>query len=206
MAHIIAGRLQLQDQVQQAIHQLVAIGFSENEISSFYLNPPGQHDMYKLGGDRDESPGSTEAGTGAVGGATAGGAIGAAVGAIGIPVAGPVSAALGALVGAHVGSLIGGLSQMKEKGEVEDDAENAAAVRHSGMMVAVSVSGPERADEVVAVLRGLGADQIETGEGTITAGNWHDFDPLQPPKFLVPAEQATVEQQAVEQGVTGREL
>ncbi|MFZ6719778.1 hypothetical protein [Undibacterium sp. Ji49W] len=206
MAHIIAGRLQLQDQVQHAIHQLVAIGFSENHISSFYLNPPGQHDMYKFGGDREESPGSKDAGTGAVGGATAGGAIGAAVGMIGIPVAGPVSPALGALVGAHVGSLIGGLSQMKEKGDTEDDAENAAAVRRSGMMVAVSVTGPEQADKVVTVLKGLGADQIETGEGIITDGNWHDFDPLQPPKYIFPAEAATVEQQAAEQGVTGREL
>jgi len=206
MTHIIAGRLQQQDQVQQAIHQLMAIGFAENQISSFYLNPPGQHDMYKLGGDRDESPGAKEAGSGAVGGAATGGVIGAAVGMIGAPVTGPVSTALGALVGAHVGSLIGSLSQMKEKGDAEDDAENAAAVRHSGMIVAVSVGKPESEEAVINILKNLGADQIELGEGNISNGDWKDFDPRTPPILIETTSPATVEQQAAEQGVTGREL
>ncbi|MFZ6874105.1 hypothetical protein ACO0LF_18765 [Undibacterium sp. Di27W] len=221
MTHIIAGRLQQQDQVQQAIHQLMALGFAKNQISSFYLNPPGQHDMYPIGGDRDESPGAREAGSGAVGGATTGGVIGAAVGMIGAPVTGPVSTALGALVGAHVGSLIGSLSQMKEKGDTSDDAENAAAVRRSGMMVAVSVARPESEGTVIEILRNLGADQIELGEGNINNGDWHDFDPRTPPILVgstspasaVNATSATnaasvdsIEQQAAQQGVSGREL
>ncbi|MBI3728259.1 MAG: hypothetical protein HY254_07985 [Burkholderiales bacterium] len=217
MTHIIAGRLQQQEQVQQAIYQLMVLGFAPGQISSFYLNPPGQHDMYPVGGDRDESPGATKAGSGAVNGAAAGGAVGAAVGLIGAPVTGPVSTALGALVGAHVGALIGSLSQMKDKGEVtEDDAENAAAVRRSGMMVAVSVSKPESEQHVITVLKNLGADQIELSEGTISKGDWTDFDPRVPPN-LIPANlpsaasngaatPPTVEQQAAEQGVTGREL
>jgi len=222
MTHIIAGRLQQQEQVQQAIYQLMVLGFAPGQISSFYLNPPGQHDMYPVGGDRDDSPGATKAGSGAVNGAAAGGAVGAAVGLIGAPVTGPVSTALGALVGAHVGALIGSLSQMKDKGETTgDDAENAAAVRRSGMMVAVSVSKPESEPHVIAVLKNLGADQIELGEGTISKGDWTDFDPRVPPN-LIPASlpsaspavgatagspaSASVEQQAAEQGVTGREL
>ncbi|MFZ6733691.1 hypothetical protein ACO0LG_17320 [Undibacterium sp. Ji42W] len=222
MTHIIAGRLQQQDQVQQAIHQLMVLGFAPGQISSFYLNPPGQHDMYPLGGDRDESPGATKAGNGAVSGAAAGGAVGAAVGLIGAPVTGPVSTALGALVGAHVGALIGSLSQMKDKGETtDDDAENAATVRRSGMMVAVSVNEPETEQRVIRLLTDLGADQIELGEGTISKGDWTDFDPRVPPN-LIPgglpstnsvaaavagsASTPTVEQQAADQGVAGREL
>lgn len=221
MTHIIAGRLQQQDQVQQAIHQLMVLGFAPGQISSFYLNPPGQHDMYPLGGDRDESPGATKAGNGAVSGAAAGGAVGAAVGLIGAPVTGPVSTALGALVGAHVGALIGSLSQMKDKGETtDDDAENAASVRRSGMMVAVSVNEPETEQHVIKLLKDLGADQIELGEGTISKGDWTDFDPRVPPNLIpgsLPSANsvaaapgntatATVEQQAAEMGVTGREL
>ena len=234
MTHIIAGRLQQQDQVQQAIYQLMVLGFAPGQISSFYLNPPGQHDMYPVGGDRDESPGATKAGSGALNGAAAGGAVGAAVGLIGAPVTGPVSTALGALVGAHVGALIGSLSQMKDKGETtDDDAENAASVRRSGMMVAVSVSKPESEQHVITVLKNLGADQIEMGEGTISKGDWTDFDPRVPPNFIPTSLPSTnsvtgafassvassvasaatgsststpVEQQAAEQGVTGREL
>jgi len=226
MTHIIAGRLQQQEQVQQAIYQLMALGFAPGQISSFYLNPPGQHAMYPIGGDRDESPGATKAGSGAVNGAAAGGAVGAAVGMAGAPVTGPISTALGALVGAHVGALIGSLSQMKDKGDkTDDDAENAASVRRSGMMVAVSVNKPETEPRVIKVLQDLGADQIELGEGTISRGDWVDFDPRVPPSLIPPSlptvhaaaatgagstgtetSTETIEQQARKQGVSGREL
>lgn len=209
MTHIIAGRLAQQEQVQQAIYQLMALGFAPGHISSFYLNPPGQHDMYPVGGDRDESPGATKAGSGAA----AGGAVGAAVGLIGAPVTGPVSTALGALVGAHVGSLIGSLSQMKDKGDAtDDDAENAASVRRSGLIVAVSVSKPESEQVVIRMLQDLGADQIELGEGTISRGDWTDFDPRVPPILIpasLPSENAkpsTKAEQRVAQEVPGGEL
>ncbi|MFZ6680928.1 hypothetical protein [Undibacterium sp. Tian12W] len=219
MTHIIAGRLEQQEQVQKAIYQLMALGFAPGQISSFYLNPPGQHDMYPIGGDRDASPGATKAGSGAISGAAAGGAVGAAVGLLGAPVTGPVSTALGAMVGAHVGSLIGSLSQMKDKGETsDDDAENAASVRRSGLIVAVSVNKPETEQIVITMLKDLGADQIELGEGTISKGDWKDFDPRMPPNLIpasLPSENGaaasgvssapTVAQQAAEQGVNGRE-
>ena len=122
MSQIIAGRFNEQDQVTRAIAAMVDAGFPQDGISSFYLNPPGQHNLYSIGGDRDDSPGAHEASTGVAAGAATGGAVGAGVGLIGAPVFGPVGPAVGALVGAHVGGLIGSLSQMKEKGEDEEPA------------------------------------------------------------------------------------
>ncbi len=103
MTHIIAGRLQQQDQVHHAIAQLIDAGFPEGQISSFYVNPPGQHELYFLGGDRDKSPGAKESESGVLRGAATGGVIGAVVGVAGIPVVGPISAAAGTMVGAYIG-------------------------------------------------------------------------------------------------------
>lgn len=71
MAHIIAGHFQQQEQL--AVEKLVGVGFSTDQISSFYVNPPGQHDLYIVGGDRDISPGAKESGHGVVVGAASGG-------------------------------------------------------------------------------------------------------------------------------------
>lgn len=60
MSTIIAGRLQLQEQVEEAIQQLRQAGFVPEKITSFYVNPPGQHAVYPIGGDRFNSPGSEE--------------------------------------------------------------------------------------------------------------------------------------------------
>lgn len=159
-------------------------GFAREEISTFYLNPPGQHGLYPLGGDRDKSPGAKDSDTGVAIGAVTGGVIGASVGAIGIAVAGPVGPIVGALVGAHVGSLMGSLSEMKESGESEVGGENALEQRKSGMVVAVSVAEESRSHFAVEVLEALGADHIERAQGTISGGDWTDFDPLAPPVFL----------------------
>jgi hypothetical protein len=186
MAHIIAGRVQRQDQVEALVSRLVESGYPEESISSFYVNPPGQHDTYPLGGDREDSPGAQEATSGSVMGAATGTVIGTAVGAVGMPIAGPASAAAGAALGAYVGSLVGSLSEMKEKGEPEaGDGEvgNEAPVRRAGMMVAVKIPDAAEAD-VAAILRSSGAEQLERAEGTITGGNWVDFDPLAPPQLI----------------------
>lgn len=184
MTHIIAGRFEQQDQVQHAVERLLAAGFAKEEISTFYLNPAGQHAMYPFGGDRDKSPGAKDSDTGVAVGAVTGGVIGASVGAIGIAVAGPVGPVVGALVGAHLGSLVGGLSEMKERGEAEAGGENIVEQRKSGMVVAVGVPERVRRDSALEILTSLGADHIEDAEGTITNGDWRDFDPLSPPVFL----------------------
>lgn len=193
MSHIIAGRFKEQDQVTRAIDAMVDAGFPQECISSFYLNPPGQHNLYSIGGDRDDSPGAHQTTAGVATGAATGGAVGAGVGLIGAPVFGPVGPAVGALVGAHVGGLIGSLSQMKEKGENEkvtdadtreEASDNTLKQRKSGLMVAVSINGDQSQRNAISVLKQLGAEDIEQAEGNIIDGDWQDFDPLQPPRLL----------------------
>lgn len=193
MAHIIAGHLQQQEQVQQAIEQLVDAGFAKESISAFYVNPAGQHDLYPIGGDQDKSPGAKESGNGLAAGIATGTVIGAAVGAAGIPFAGPIAPAVGALVGAHIGSLTGSMASMKDSGESEAGADGADGAdgdpntmqqRASGMMVAVCVPDSAQEYEAVQILLSLGAKQTERAEGTIADGNWIDFNPLSLPALV----------------------
>jgi len=184
MTQIIAGHFQQQLQVQQAIDQLQNAGFPQDKICAFYLNPPGQHDLFPLGGDRDKSPGAKESGHTMARGAVTGGVIGGAAGIAGGVVAGPVAPVVGALVGAHIGSLVGSLSGMKEKDEQEQDNENTITQRKAGMMVAVSTEQSDNEHDAVEILRSLGAEQIERADGTISEGNWEDFDPLKAPTII----------------------
>lgn len=187
MSTIIAGHFQLQQQIETARHALRAAGFADDRISAFYVNQPGQHDLYELGGDQDKSPGAKETPRGVAQGAAAGGAAGLALGAATVPATGPlgplVGGVVGGLVGAHVGSLYS-FSHMKEAGEDEAGGQNQIAPRKAGMMIAVAL--PDGADEEQAleVLHGLGADHIERAEGQIVDGDWRDFDPLALPQLL----------------------
>lgn len=186
MTQIIAGHFQHHEQVQQAIDQLHNSGFPDEHICTFYLNPAGQHDLFPIGGDRDKSPGAKESGHTMARGAATGGVIGGAAGLAGTPVVGPVAPVVGALLGAHIGSLIGSLSGMKESGEREETNgdDNVAVQRKSGMMVAVSTEQSVNDNDAVEILRASGADQIERAEGTISDGNWEDFDPLIAPHLI----------------------
>lgn len=178
MATIIAGKFAQQTQIQEAIDALLRAGFSQDQISSFYVNPAGQHDYYPLGGDHDKSPGAEESETGSLSGLAAGGAVGAAIGAA----AGPLGAVTAGFVGAHIGSLIGTLGKMKEDGSEAN--ENATPVRHSGLLVAVSVPEPDGESRATEVLRSVGAVDIESAQGTIIDGNWEDFDPVAAPSYI----------------------
>lgn len=180
---IIAGRFQQQTQIEHTIEELVRAGFARDRISAFYVNPPGQHDSYPIGGDHAVSPGAHESDKGiAMGTAT-----GAAVGAAATSFLGPVGTITGGLVGAHVGNLVGSLSQMKERGETGEhgeDADNAMPTRHSGLLLAVAVGDDDNADHAVKLLRSLGAVELERAEGTIEGGDWTDFDPTATPHLV----------------------
>jgi hypothetical protein len=196
MAHIIAGYLQQQEEVQEVIARLVGAGFVKDKISTFYVNPAGQHDLFPIGGDRDKSPGAQESGEGSTTGLATGGVIGAVVGSAGMPFAGPLAPALGALVGAHIGSLAGGMSSMKERGESEDSEEEGANTlpqRKSGMIVAISLTNATQEGDVIQLLQTHDAQWIERAEGTISDGNWTDFDPLTSPVLVNPKAEAKIE-------------
>lgn len=176
MTTIIAGRFEQQDVVQNALLELERAGFSSSHMSSFYVNPAGQHDTYPIGGDRDKSPGAEDSTTGIATGAVVGGIAGT----VAAPVLGPV----GTLVGAHLGGMVGALSQMKERDEAEDVSENTQHQRKSGMLVAVRVDTEDHLNSAVDVLRSLGADEIEQSEGTIEDGDWSDFNPIAPVRLI----------------------
>lgn len=187
MARIIAGYLEQQDQVEETIDQLVGAGFAKEKISSFFNNPPGQHDLYPIGGDEDQSPGAKKSTEGVVAGMTTGGVIGAVIGAAATPLTGPLGAMTGAFVGAHIGSLAGSMASMKEQGErEEEDDANTLPQRKSGMVVAVCVEDVTQENDVIHILQAQHAVQIERAEGTISDGNWIDFNPLTPPVPLTP--------------------
>lgn len=183
MARIIAGRFQEQTEIEHAMEELLRAGFSRDRISSFFVNPAGQHDVYPIGGDRAMSPGAKESDKGAATGVAAGAAAGVAA----TPILGPLGPVTGGLVGAYVGGLVGGLSQMKEKGDIgehAEDPENAAPVRRSGMLLAVAVGDDEHEDQAINLLRSLGAQDLERADGTIVDGDWSDFDPVASPSLI----------------------
>lgn len=176
MSTIIAGHFQLQDEIADARLALLGAGFAAHRISSFYVNPPGQHDIYELGGDHDKSPGAKDTDEGVVQGGATGAVAGALAGAATIPVAGPIGPVVGALVGAHVGSLYS-LHKTRERGEPEDDGSNQRPPRKSGMLIAVAVDDEQQAGRALDILRRLNAHDLERAEGTIAGGDWRDFNP-----------------------------
>ncbi|MES2019273.1 MAG: hypothetical protein V4484_22510 [Pseudomonadota bacterium] len=184
MSTIVAGHFQLQDQIAHARDELMRAGFSEDRITTFFLNQPGQHDMTAIGGDHMLSPGAHESPNNVVKGAATGGAVGAAIGLATTLATGPVGPLVGGLVGAHVGSLFS-LARMKEAGESEQGSdENKYEPRKPGMLVAVAADQPGDEEKALEVLHRLGSDHIERAHGTIEHGDWTDFDPLSLPVLI----------------------
>ena len=50
MTTIISGNFQQQDQAQQAMAELQRAGFAIDQTTTFFVNPPGQHDRFPVGG------------------------------------------------------------------------------------------------------------------------------------------------------------
>lgn len=190
MSTIIAGTFEQQAPARHAIEELQQAGFAADRISTFYVNPSGQHATYPIGGDHDKSPGAEDSTKGTIAGAATGGTVGAVIGATTTPIFGPVGPAVGAMLGAHVGSLVGSLSQMKDDGE-GPEKEETPALRIAGVYVAVALPDTGMEDQVVHVLRSCGAGSVERAQGTIDNGNWTDFDPASSPDLIVPSTQAS---------------
>lgn len=182
MTTIIAGMFEQQSDWDNAVTSLRAAGFPHDQISAFYVSPAGQHATYPLGGDQDRSPGAERSGQGTAAGTAAGGAVGVVIGAATAPVTGPIGALAGGLVGAHIGNLVGALGMMKEDGE--GAGENPIPSRHAGLLVAVATPVPASQARAIDVLRQTGAHDIEQSEGTISHGDWEDFDPTRPPQLI----------------------
>ncbi|UWE14160.1 hypothetical protein [Herbaspirillum huttiense] len=175
MSTIIAARFDLQEDAAHAVSVLVDAGFARDRISSFFVNPAGQHDRFAVGGDRDKSPGAEDTDRGAAVGVAAGAGAGAAAGLATAPVTGPLGAALGGLVGGHLGGLVGSLAATDEV---------TPPRRLAGMLVAVAVEDEPQSLQVIRLLQGVDGSDLERAEGNIRAGDWIDFDPLSQPQPL----------------------
>ncbi len=183
MTTLITGNFQQQDDAQRALSDLAGAGFAADQMTTFFVNPPGQHDRYPIGGDQNQSPGTEDSAGGSASGAAIGGAIGVAVGIATLPVLGPGAAIAGAGVGAYTGSLYGALGKTDDKNNPDTQAEReelrrSEQPRKSGVLVAVSAPASAQQDAAIRILRALGATDIERPEGTIVAGEWTDFNPL----------------------------
>ncbi len=183
MTTIIAGGFPTNEGADNAYRRLLAAGASEDNLCTFRVNPPGEHDATPIGGDRDESPGATKADGGAVKGAAIGTIAGAAAGAIASTVLGPVAIAGGAGVGAYTGALVGALGAMDKRTHRDE-------IRPAENLVAVNVGAGEiPAEQAIAIFEECGATQVERAEGTWSAGEWADFNPVIPPTLVRPTHQ-----------------
>jgi len=189
MKTLIVGRYEQQTEAENAWREFLRAGFSAREMSLFYVNPQGQHALYPVGGDEDESAGTHEAKSGAVRGAVGGVGAGTLVGMATIPVLGPAGPLMGAAVGAYTGALVGALKNMEEADEhpdaVPDRSEPGAEPppRKAGVMLAVAVASPAERDAAIDI-HGTHAQSVEEAEGVLQDGDWIDFDPLAPPRLI----------------------
>src|SRR5690606_41311493 len=122
MTLIIAARFQTFDAANAAAQRLMQAGVNESALHVFYVNPPGAHDNYAMGGDQAMDPGTKEAPRKALGVASLMGAVGAVVGGVVVSLFAerfiPIIA--GAGVGGYAGELagaVGGLARRRATGQ-----------------------------------------------------------------------------------------
>lgn len=166
MAIIIAASLQLQTQAEDAVGKLILAGFAPEKVTSFFINPPGQHALYPIGGDRYQSPGM---------------------------VAKPESAFVDiaeAVVGVMHDKKHSGFSDgASQSGNASTDGgvtshASLAPPHRAGMLVAAEVADKTDQDKAITLLTQFGAHNIEKAEGEIVDGEWRDFDPLSEPAYI----------------------
>lgn len=179
MARIVAGRFDSTLDADAALAALRREGFGDNETDSFYVGPPGQHDMTPVGGDAPHaSAGSKQAGAGGAIGAVVGAIVGLAAGWVVSGEYGIVAVLLAGGLGAYIGSFAGGMSRVRGGRRREATVEHPVEPR-GGRMIAVNV---ERGNEsrAAAILRQHRARDVGRAEGEWRDGSWRDFDPRAP--------------------------
>ncbi len=190
MAKIIAGVVETEEEADGVIAALEAQGFGKADVTTFYLNPPGQHATYPFGGDTHHDVGTKEAGKTAAAGAAVGGvtglALGTAVAAATDSGMGVIAAIAGAGVGAYVGSLAGGLTGT-EQGKPQEATTKEPIGRNAGYMIAVRAEGDGADRKAIDTLRAHGVQDLEQASGVWLPGAqpaWTDFDPRRPPQSI----------------------
>src|SRR5262249_5759824 len=143
MSTIIAGRFETFARAETTANRMMAQGFRQDDLSMFYVNPPGQHGLYPIGGDRAVDPASSQTGKGVSRGLLLGAAVGAGVGvcvcvALRAWMLAPLQSWLLVLIlaiatglGAYFGSLVGALSLTG--GSQRDPRTGEPRVRNAGV-------------------------------------------------------------------------
>ena len=175
MERIIAGRFQTKGDAD-VVAALIAQYVDTADICIFHNNPPGQHDVFAVGGDEDEDPGAEGADKSAASTAVAAGLTAGAVGALG----GPVVALAAAATGAYLGSLAGAMTGLGN----QDDKPRAPERRPGGVMLSVRIAKPVNEKRVIATLRAGRAADIEQAQGEWRDGDWVDFNPVAAPRLV----------------------
>lgn len=178
MSKIIAGRFDATIDADAAVERLKREGFEQNEVDSFYVSPPGAHDINPWGGDSFSGEGSRRAGRGAVVGAIILGAIGALVAWLVADNWVIASVLFGAALGAYVGSFLGAMNKMRGGRKSQASLEHPVEPK-GGRMIAVKADRPGADQQALKVLRELGARDVGRAEGDWRNG-WKDFDPRAP--------------------------
>jgi len=181
MSLIVAARFDSFPDAESAARRLFSRGIGEEAVNIFFVNPPGWHDRYPLGGDQAADPDARGATKGAVLGAALLATVGAAIGAGLLYAFGRTGLEIvaGGAVGAYLGSLGGALSMAGRRSRARP-ADPDVQVRHAGVLAAVHVQ-PEQETQVAEVLRQAGGKDVEHAEGRWREGRWVDFDPTEPP-------------------------
>jgi len=180
MTDIVAGRFEQQTEAQAAIEKLLRRGFQRDDVSSFFVNPPGQHGRFPVGGDRNVSPGARGAGLGAMAGGAVGGVSGLGVGIVLSHALGVVAVIVGVVAGAYLGVLAGALARLQDRRQLRR-GKGTTEVRPAGIIVAAHTPTPSRRNEAVRALQSSGAVEVEAAKGDWHDGRWADFDPTTPP-------------------------
>ena len=185
MAKIIAARFETQPEADRALEALRSAGYTGQNVTSFYLNPPGQHSEYPIGGDAHHDEGTKRSGTASAAGAAVGGLTGLAIGAAAVATGGAaaVAAVAGAGVGAYVGSLAGGLSGA-EAGDKSKATTEEPVERKAGIIVAALADAADAQDAIVKALRTARPQSIERADGEWRDGDWVDFDARRPAQLI----------------------
>jgi uncharacterized protein YcfJ len=180
MSLIVAGRFTTFPAAEAAAQTLFERGFVEEDVTLFFVNPPGQHSRHAL----DHSPHVTGApplhattGHGATIGAAAGAVIGAAIFmafAATLPVV-VIAAGVGAYLGLQVGTHL-----QTRRAHAEHHDRVRREFRNSGVVVAVHVCNDNQLD-AAAILREAGGTDLERASGHWRQGRWADFDPTTTP-------------------------
>ena len=180
MSKIVAGRFDSTLDADAALAALAREGFTNGDVDSFYVGPPGQHAMTPVGGDAPHaSAGSRQAGVAAAIGAVIGALVGLAAGWVLQLEQNGITWILSAGLGAYIGSFAGAMSRVRGGRRREATVEHPVEPL-GGRMIAVNVDRDGSEARAVAILRQHRARNVGRAEGVWRDGSWRDFDPRAP--------------------------